>query len=180
MTLNTEIYVLDEIDPHKVFKFCNELMGAENPIWTETFDEWTSNPIISLDNSPGQGFPAWLMSNYRKTGPLYKTDQYDQDDEGSEKYLLTPACYMELSFDTAYGYRDSYGGCTELHGRYIVALNEWLKLQNVKMAWKNEFDGTIHQGNDGLEDFFSGGDRANEWFTESVLPIFKKLNIEVF
>jgi len=180
MTLNTAIYILDEIDPHKVFEFCNGLMGADKAISTETYDEWETNPVISLDNAPGQGFPAWLMSNYRKKGPLYPMAQYEHDDETGERQLIAPACYMEISFDTAYGYQDSYGGATELHGRYIVALYHWLQKRNVSMCWQNEFTGTIHHGTEGLESFFSGGDRANEWFQNSVLPVFKNLNVEIF
>jgi hypothetical protein len=179
MPLNTEIYILDEIDPHKVFNFCNDLMDAGKPIFTEAYDEWQSNPIISLDNTPGQGLPAWLMSNYRKRGPLYPMAQYEEDDDGNRR-LVTPACFMEISFDTAYGYRDSYGGSTELHGRYIVALHDWLKKRGVEMCWKNEFNGTIYRGKEGLEGFFHGGDRANDWFENSVLPVFKNLNVEVF
>lgn len=180
MPLNTEIYILDEIDPHKVFNFCNELMGVKKPIFTEAYDEWQQNPVISLDNAPGQGLPAWVMSNYRRKGPLYSMAQYERDSETGKNRLVTPACFMEVSFDTAYGYRDSYGGSTELHGRYIVALQEWLAKRNVSMCWKNEFTDTIHHGNEGLEAFFNGGDRANEWFTNSVLPVFKNLNVEIF
>lgn len=179
MTLNTQVYILDEIDPHQVFKFCNSMMGVEQPIFTESHDEWETNPVISLDNAPGQGFPAWIMSNYRKRGFLHPMPEYARDEEG-EASLESPACYMEIRFDTTHAYRDEYGGSTELHARYLVALNDWLQTRNVSMCWKNHFDDSIHHGVNGLESLFEGGDRTTAWFDEFVLPLVKNLSVETF
>lgn len=173
MPLITTIYVLDKVDPKEVFDFCNSLMGAEHPAFTKTHDEWDPAGIVSLDNAPSQGLPAWLMSNYRENRPLNRVDIYE--DSENPTMITSPACWMELSFDTGYAYRDTFGGCTELHARYIVSLHGWLNERNVAMAWKNRFSGMIHSGIQGLEEFFEGGDRATEWFNNSVIPVVQNL-----
>ena len=179
MPLNTIIYVLDKIDPQEVFQFCNALMDAGDPASTETYDEWESDGIVSLDNAPSQGLPAWLMSSYRKKSPLYSKAQYDEDEAGGDSRLLSPACHMEISFDTAYAYRDTFGGCTELHGRYIVSLHDWLRQRQVRMSWRDPFSGAINDGTAGLENFFNGGDHASSWFNESVIPLVKDVDLDI-
>lgn len=176
MTLSTDIYIIDEVDPHKVFDFCNKvLLGTNTPITTEGPSKWDNDQeVIHLNNEPGQGLDAWLMAKYRKGGlPLYTEDEYDSYED--ESWMVSPACYMKLDFDTAYGYQDEYGGCENLHGRYIVALYNWLLEQNVRMKWKNEFTGEIYDGMDGLESFLAAGDEANEWFRNTVQPFLGKL-----
>lgn len=174
MTLDTRIFILDPVDPQEVFDFCNGLLGAKNPRFKEGPSDWdTDKEVIHLDNEPGQGFPAWLMTKYRAEGtPLYSEDMtkrdsdpeyYDEEDEDG-KDLYRPACFMELSFDTAYGYQDEFGGCTTLHARYIVDLYNFLLEKGVRIKWQDEFTGDIHDGIHGIEDFLGGGDEAQEWF----------------
>ena len=184
MTLDTRIFILDEVDPHEVFNFCNDLLGAKNPRFKEGPSDWDADKeVIHLDNEPGQGYPAWLMSKYRAEGkPLYEKDitlrdtdpdYYDDpavESDGSRVYK--PACFMEISFDTAYGYQDEYGGCSTLHARYIVDLHAFLLAKGVRIKWKDEFSGDIHDGIHGIEEFLGGGDKAMTWFKEvlTVLP----------
>lgn len=173
MTLNTNIYILDPVDPQEVFNFCNKaLLKASNPRFKHEPDTWEEDPeIMDLSNEGGQGFPAWLCTKYRKGGmPLYAEDHYDSWGDGEDPYLASPACFMALDFDTAYGYRDEYGGCSDLHGRYIVALYNWLKEKSVRIKWMNEYTGDIYEGIDGLDTLFKGGDEANEWFRNTVIP----------
>lgn len=86
MTLSTNVYVLDEIDPMEVFRYCQGLLArfdderrpAEAQRWTNRQDmtfnlgEWTTEPDNpwSLDNEPDQNLPAWLMMAYRPGAPL--------------------------------------------------------------------------------------------------------------
>ena len=182
MTLDTRIFILDPVDPKEVFDFCNGLLGAKNPRFKEGPSDWDDDKeVIHLDNEPGQGFPAWLMTKYRAEGkPLrdkdmtrhdLDPDEYAEDDEyGKEVYK--PACFMEISFDTAYGYQDEYGGCSTLHARYIVDLHAFLLAKGVRIKWQDEFSGDIHNGIHGIEEFLGGGDKAMAWFKEvlTVLP----------
>lgn len=170
MTLSTNIYILDEVDPHEVFNYCNSnLLKASDPRTEDKNDKWSEDGVMTLMNLPGQGLPAWLISHYREDGsPLYSEDQYD-DDGSEEPYLMHPACYMYLDFDTAYGYSDEYGGCSTLHARYIVDLFNMLREKGVRIKWQNEFTGEYFDGIDGLEEFFEGGDKARAWM-RSVLP----------
>jgi hypothetical protein len=171
MTLSTNIYILDPVDPLEVFNFVNKyLLNAENPRFKHEPYKWGNDPeIMTLSNEGGQGFDAWFMSKYRKGGPLYTEDQIDEEDY-DEPYLTDPACFMKLDFDTAYGYNvPGIGGCSQLHSRYIVALHAWLAAKGVRIKWQNEFTGEYHDGLDGLEEFAGNGDDAQAWF-KSILP----------
>lgn len=174
MTLDTRIFILDKVDPHEVFNFCNDLLGAKNPRFKEGPSDWdTDKEVIHLDNEPGQGFPAWLMTKYRAEGkPLYEKDvtmldmdpDYYAEIESDGSRIFKPACFMEISFDTAYSYQDEFGGCSTLHARYIVDLYNFLLEKGVRIKWQDEFSGAIHEGVDGIEEFLGGGDEAQEWF----------------
>lgn len=178
MTLSTDIYILDPVDPKEVFDFCNKyLLKVTDPLIDHKPDTtwsrdtgWVDDPeVMDLSNRIGQGFDAWLLTKYRKNGPLYSEDQYDDDEDREEPYLLSPACFMKLDFDTAYGYRSEFGGCAQLHSRYIVALHDWLETKGVRIKWRNEFTGEIFDGLDGLDGFGNDGDAARDWF-KSILP----------
>lgn len=183
MTLNTSIYILDEVDPMEVYNFVNKhLLKVTNPITLHRpYKDWskdkgyTEHPdIMDLDNEVGQGFDAWYMSKYRKSGePLYPEDHYEDwsvgEDDEEDLHLTNPACFMELSFDTAYGYVSKVGGCSQLHTTYIIALHDWLEAKGVRIKWQNEFTGEIHDGLDGLEEFGTSGEDARKWF-KSIMP----------
>lgn len=185
MTLSTNIYILDPVDPMEVFNFCNtHLLKAENPLvdhkpdtnWDRETKTWIDDPeVMDLSNRVGQGFDAWLLTTYRKNGPLYIEDQYDEyededEEDGIHRYLTDPACFMKLDFDTAYGYSvPGIGGCSDLHARYIIALHDWLATKGVRIKWQNEFTGEYFDGLDGLEEFSKAGTEARDWF-KSILP----------
>ena len=182
MTLSTNIYILDPVDPMEVFNFVNKyLLKVENPRFNHApatsyqkdekgeWNEVEDPEIMDLSNNVGQGFDAWFISKYRKNGPLYTEDQIDDDEDYVEPYLMDPACFMKLDFDTAYGYSDKLGGCSQLHSRYIVALHDWLATKGVRIKWQNEFTGEYHDGLDGLDEFAGDGDKARDWF-KSILP----------
>lgn len=188
MTLNTTIYILDPVNPHDVFNFGNFLLGngenvyrpggsLGNVRYSEVKNsEWSEPGVVNIYNNIGQGFPAILDCSYREDAPLWEEDTYDVEDlseygGGISSYLISPACYMSLSFDTGYGYRDDLGGASNLHARYLVDLYKWLQKKNVRIRWQNEFTGEIHDGIDGLDKFFVGGDKAESWFENEVMPL---------
>lgn len=190
MTLNTNIYILDRVDPHEVFNFCNRLLGADYDVYRsekvrtpenrieyyESESEWIPPGAVELGNRVGQGLPALFQSIYRENAPLHTDDYFEYDDFTDDPdgeiytYFVSPACYMSLSFDTPYGYRNDIGGASTLHGLYIVELYHWLKEQGVNIKWQNEMTGVISEGLSGLGEFFNKGDDAEDWFHKDVAP----------
>lgn len=176
MTLSTDIYILDPIDPSAVFTFCQELMGDPEDMAVEESESWASPGARVLMNAPGQGLPAWLMVFHRSGAPLVTEDSArtcteDCDPDRGDHPHPVPA-YLTVNFDTGYRYKDEHGGCTELHIRYIVALGRWLNSQGVGWRWRDEYCGDIYDGLDleGLKHFASDGKQAHDWFTNVVQP----------
>ncbi|TQF04784.1 hypothetical protein E6W39_24350 [Kitasatospora acidiphila] len=187
MTLDTRIFVLDQIDPQEVFQHCRELLGCtDSHRWTD--ETWSANSgHWTLSNTPGQGLPAWLMLFYRPGTPLRTSEQAAEHDEGicnlpdcswydeeagacdGSDHL--PACWLTVSFDTAYGYSDERGyGCGDLHAELVARLGQWLDARGIRWSWQNEFTGEIHASYERLLDLASGGFEASAWFRTTVLP----------
>jgi hypothetical protein len=194
MTLDTRIF----IDPQEVFHFCRDLLnaGPQHTFSNEQDRTWRrgesfvkpTNPW-TISNAPGQGLPAWLMLHYRPGAPLRTPDEAAEHDEDCNlpensgyveewgpcdgKYHQR-ACWLTVSFDTAYGYRDDRGyGCGDLHAEYVAKLGQWLDAKSVRWEWENEFTGEIHTGYSRLIDLASGGFEASAWFRTSVLPVIE-------
>lgn len=196
MTLDSRIFVLDKVDPQEVFGFCRDLLGAtdrhtftdkQDTTWRkgESFVE-PGNPW-TISNNPGQGLPAWLMLYYRPDAPLRTAEQAAEHDEDCNlpendiyvdewgpcdgEHHYRPACWLTVSFDTAYGYKDERGyGCGDLHAEYISRLGQWLDAKGVRWEWENEFTGDVHTGYSRLVELASGGFEATAWFQTTVLP----------
>jgi hypothetical protein len=195
MTLDSRFYALDEVDPHEVFQFCRGLIGATDRHTFEDRQDITylqgarliepGNPW-TISNSPGQGLPAWLMLHYRPGAPLRTADEAAAHDEDcnlpenagyAEEWgpckgeYHRRSCWLTVSFDTAYGYKDDRGyGCGDLHAEYIAKLGQWLDSKGVRWEWENEFTGEIHTGYSQLVGLASGGFEASAWFRTTVLP----------
>ena len=198
MTLDTRIFVLDKVDPQETFRFCRELLGAtdrhtfsdeQDSTWRkgESFVEPTNPWTIS--NNPGQGLPAWLMLYYRPDAPLRTPEQaaeHDEDCNLPENSIYVEewgpcdgghhrrACWLTVSFDTAYSYKDERGyGCGDLHAEYVSRLGQWLDAKGVRWEWENEFTGEVHTGYSKLIELASGGFEATAWFQTTVLPVIQ-------
>lgn len=195
MTLDTRVFILDEVDPHEVFRFCRDLLGAtDQHKFTDEQDstysnrEWAVRPDSpwTVRNDPGQGLPAWLMLHYRPDAALRTPEQAAEHDEdcnlpGNSIYVEEwgpcdgsghrRACWLNVSFDTAYGYSDERGyGCGDLHAEYVSRLGQWLDAKGVRWEWENEFTGEIHTGYSRLVELASGGFEASAWFRTTVRP----------
>lgn len=197
MTLDTRIYVLDKVDPTKTFVFCRSLIGAtDRHTWEARQDKTYRNGksfvepgnAWTMANDPGQGLPARLMIYYRPDAPLRTPEQAAEHDEDicnlPEREWYDPesgpcdgthawsrACWLTVSFDTAYGYSDDRGyGCGDLHAEYVAHLGQWLDAQGVRWEWMNEFTGEIHTGYERLTDLGRGGADAASWFRSTALP----------
>ena len=169
MTLSTDIYLTGNVNAREVFDFCNKLIGAEDPVFTDEELDYGPKGRRSISNEPGQGFPAWLTVYYRPDVPLAAEDVWVEDkdvwtEDGSiHRWLDQKACTVEVNFDTGYFYRDEFGGCSDLHGRYITMLNLWAEARQIDLEWRNEYSGEYYKGTDGLKDFGGDGAKATEW-----------------
>ena len=198
MTLDTRIFILDEVDPHEVFHFCRTLLGAtDRYTWCDEQDKtWRKGESFvepgnpwTVSNDVGHGLPAWLTLHYRPDAPLRTAEQAAAHDEDCnlpensiyvEEWGLCDGTHhrrpnwLTVSFDTAYGYRDDRGyGCGDLHAEYVAKLGQWLDAKGVRWEWENEFTGEVHTGYSRLIDLASGGFEASAWFRTSVLPVIE-------
>lgn len=189
MTLSTDIYVLDRIAVPELFRFCQELLTKyddrpdgerQAPDQQESRDgeSWRGDGSRMLRNEIGQGLPAILGIHYRPDGALATAEQAASCTSGcdaDEGYHHHPrACWANIDFDTAYGYRDTAGrGCGDLHALLVAEVGKWLDERSVRWEWRNEFIGDIHGGDERytrLVDMVRGGFEASAWFRTSVLP----------
>ena len=162
MTLSTNVYLLSEANVHEVFHRCRRLLGCQpHHAFTDSQEREYQNGesfakpggYWTLENEPGQGLPAWLLVHYRPEGVPLRTPeaaaQHDEDCEpGCDGAYHQTACWIDIDFDTSYGYHDEHGGCGELHARLVAQLGAWLDARGIRWSWKNEFTGDTHGGSD--------------------------------
>ena len=170
MTLNTTFYITTpDIDPHTVW---NALLDMVEPadtlldrnLYTEVDDagkrSWGPKGSIRTNTQVGIGLKAWCFMWHNEDGSaLAYDDEYNTDDPEKVDYdkdiLFSPRGYIRLDFDTAYGYHDEHGGCSDLHGRIVTKLAAIVEEHGGKYIWKDEYTG--------------------EWFTDlSHVPYFGK------
>lgn len=187
MTLSTNVYVLDEVSPHELFRFCQTLLTKwdepDHRPWNRqkcsdkpTHTVWEMPGTWNICNELGQGLPAILDIKYRPGGPL-RAEQAGHDEDCSEecsgKYH-DRACWLDIDFDTAYSARFSGGmGCGDLHAALVAEVGQWLDARGVRWEWRNEFTGDVHGGDDRYErliDLASGGFEATAWYATTALP----------
>ena len=186
MTLNTSVFVHDEVDTSAVFHVCRELLGATDahPFSDEPCayreGQWT------MANACGIGLPAWLMIFHRPGEALRPNPDAcddncwipDEGDDDEPEHFHRPAMWCEVTFDTAYSYNEKGHGCGDLHASLVAALGRWLDGRGIAWSWENEFDGKVHSGIDRYErlaDLGQMGHRAAGWFGAVVLPAIEAL-----
>ncbi len=169
MTLNTSVYVHDEVDALAVFGKCRELLEATSDIKCQIGPRYDENGW-SLSHELGQGLPAALAIYFRLGEPYQVGSPHSKwcEDECDGTYH-SPDCWIEVTFDTTYSYKEGEEGCGHLHVRLVTELGLWLDVRNIAWSWENEFTGEIHRGYENLPDLAGGGDSASAWF-ERVFP----------
>jgi hypothetical protein len=178
MTLDTQVYVHDEIDPHEVFHKVRALLGATDAHpYTDSDSDIYGCRIIG--NEIGIGLPALMHVAYRDGIPLRATDDGHDKwcDEDCSGTWHKRAAWLEVDLDTGYGYSDAHGGCGSLHARLVARLGAWLDARGVRWSWQNEFTGETFGGEDRyarLIDLVDSGRDAHTWFTSFVEPAIQK------
>lgn len=198
MTLDTRVYVIDEIDLQELFTKCQSLLTQYDEQGRTPEQQTTKMYPDSLDNTPGQNLPAWLIVYHGGERPRRTQEQVDAHDEDcnlptSEYYddeepdcdgvtgwsHRAPACWYEVSFDTAYGYRDSEGrGCGDLHALLVAELGVWLDERGKRWKWKLESTGEIFSGYEQLVRLASHGFEASAWFRTTVAPAIARMGLQ--
>ncbi|MFD6770635.1 hypothetical protein ACFWC6_30930 [Micromonospora chalcea] len=184
MTLDTRIYVIGEVDHRELFTHCQTLLGKYDEAGRGPDQQrWDDNGKC-ISNEPMQNLPGWLMV-YHGNGSAYRTPEQaaehgnwdcDGDFGPCNKTEHNVPCWLEVSIDTAYGYRGPEGmGCGDLHARFVAELGLWLDARQVDWKWRNEFTGDVHEGYESLIGLASGGFEATAWFQTTVLPVLPKL-----
>jgi hypothetical protein len=201
MTLSTDIYINQPIDHRKVHARINEILGIADPKISDNpeFDHWEydengkparkvykgAGSQWTLMNEPGQGFDAWVLVDYRPEGPLVGPEGgHDGDcqlpgNESAWPYAEDGPCtyrrhfphWVRVNMDTTYGYKDEFGGCSDLHARVILRFGQWLEDQGITdWEWHNEYTGDTYRRFDGLETLGKSGKEADSWFTNTARP----------
>jgi hypothetical protein len=203
VTLNTSIVIGKPYNVHEVYAYCRALLNTPEHVKAEYGPEpgeersyrsgqkWVLNP-------GGIGLDAWLWIYYGADGPM--VHQHDKwcdievgpakwDDEGNhtvtqemvddhaEQIANDPTengwGAIEVTFDTAYGYRsDSGEGCSQLHARLVAQLGKWLDQLALPWKWQNEYTGEWFDGYNGLSEFVGAHEStgAASWFNDVVMP----------
>lgn len=197
MTLSTDFYVLDDVDPHEVFMFCQRMLGKyddagrlpDRQVWADKPQrvfvgpgEWADDPSgrWRVGNQIGQGLPAILDIEYRKGAPLTTAEESrqctgncDTDDEEEPYHHHPHPCWLHIDWDTAYSARSGGLNCGQLHAAFIVELGRWLDERGIRWEWRNEYTGEVHGGEErysALSGLLEGTDEAQAWFWNSVVP----------
>lgn len=190
MTLNTEVVATTPCDPQELFHFCRSLLGAtETHPYTDKprHEIWKEPGLHKIGNAIGIGLPALMWAIYRPgLEPRRTPEESVAHDEGCDtdcdgKYH-DPACWVEVHFDTAYGYRGDRGeGCGDLHAQLLFDLGQWFDERKIGWGWQNEFTGEWHYEDHyaALKELCSDGGRAMAWFTETVQPLVEAGNPNV-
>lgn len=188
MTLSTDLYILDPVNPQEVFNFAAGLLG-ERPDgqpyeWDDGVDEWWGDSPDGrrIAGKPDQGMPAWLMVHYRTGGPIATAaDEVvctDDCDAADGHCGHARESWVTVNWDTAYGYSDDQGhNCTTLHAEYIVKVGQWLAESGLRFRWENEYTGEVHDGADwkALAAFVGDGDQAQGWFQNVAVKVIASM-----
>jgi hypothetical protein len=178
MTLNTEVVVTTPCDAHDVFHHCRALLGATD---AHSYNDgprgsaYGEPGICEIGNAIGIGLPALMWVIYRPGLEPRRTPE--ESAECDEDDYPRPACWLEIHFDTGYGYRDEQGrGCGDLHAQLLFDLGQWLDEREIGWGWQNEFTGEWHYEDRyaALKELCSDGGRAMAWFVETVQPLIEQ------
>lgn len=167
MTMTTFVYVLDEMRPKDLFLKCNQLIGATETTefrneqvksWRKGIGKPEPGNAWSISNKIAQGLCAALDVYYRPDTPLRAADNGCEwyCDPGCDDEHTNPACWLEVSFDTAYGWRGKNDEkCGDLHAKLVAQLGQWLDERGIQWSWRNDHHGGVRSDYESLSDLRS-------------------------
>lgn len=166
---------IERIAKGDIPKWAQDRMGAKLGDGTELDEAWLARQAHTRDaiySTLGQGLPAITDVTFNADGTPLATEDVWSDDDPEDRYIIQRACRVELSWDTAYSYRDSINhGCSALHAHALTLLASRLP-DGVTVRWRNEYSGDIYDGvtPESLRDFCGNGVEADAWFQTVALP----------
>lgn len=133
MTLHTRVITTSPgIEIRPAFDKMRELLGATDE---HTFKvEPSGHHWMNL----GQGLPAWMWieGDPNNITPAEECDEWCEPDCD---YVHQPAHYIEIHFDTAYGYTETNGaGCGDLHAWIKREIGAWISSHGAEWRWYDE------------------------------------------
>ncbi|MGW3992419.1 hypothetical protein ACWEF6_02920 [Amycolatopsis sp. NPDC004772] len=201
MTLKTSVAIGKAYPVREVFEVCRSLLNTPEGTPFEHEDvtsSWRKGQRQIL-NPGGIGLDAWLWIYYGADGPMIHshddwcatevdpckwddTGKYSHGAEDVRRHVADIAedptkngwAAIEVTFDTAYGYRGKSGeNCSMLHARLIAELGRWLDEKALPWKWQNEYTGEWFDRFEGLGEFVNAHQStgADSWFRETVVPI---------
>lgn len=201
MTLDTAIYIQDDVDVPELFEKCQLFLQKHDeehrpPSAQISTNEprgwpWPEDGVWRMGNRLGQGLPGILDVLYKPgqmlvtpednaahdedcnlPGNKYYEEEWDTCDGSHHK----PVCWIEIGIDTAYGFRGENGmDCSMLHALLLYYLDDL----GYKFLWKNEYSGEINNQLEGIAEFIGNGADAANWFANVVKPMIEGMGGEV-
>jgi hypothetical protein len=147
MTLHTRVMVTSpDVDPAAVFVKMRQIIGAG-----EQYSAWTS-PEVDSDNEYrhtmppgyhmdlGQGLPALMWVDFAEPGEQIGGETHDEYcDEECDGGYHDPPGFIEINYDTAYGYRaENNASCGDLHAFITQEITSWLDERGASWQWYDE------------------------------------------
>lgn len=146
MTLSTRIAIVEPTPVREIFDECRRLLNGEHVPFDHEPSRWQDG-VTSYCNRVGQGLHALLRVDYGADAPLRPDPKYADDPNERRYYPPVDAWSIVVDFDTAYAYRNEYGGgCGDLHAYLVQQLGRWLTERGLTWYWCYEYDGTWHLG----------------------------------
>lgn len=170
MTLNTLVNLTGPIELDAAFDIAlRALLTAADEMdrypgaLIERNPDWQSGYSYDyVGTKIGQGLPGITDAKRMSDGSDF---QPERDEDDGEIWTDTQPWSVQLSWDTAYGYRGkSWRSASALHGAALTALHGALP-DGITMRWQNEFTGEWFNGIDGLDEFMGEGEKAQAFAT---------------
>jgi hypothetical protein len=167
VTLNTTVYVIDDVDLRELFHTCQQLLTPYDAEHREPDQQISYVKPKRIGNRLGQGLPAILEIETGGERPCWTEQQavehneycnlpglpyYDSTEPPCTKSTHGVPCWYEVSFDTAYSWSGAGGaGCGDLHASLVTRLGRWLDDRGVRWKWRDEQTGKVHEGYEALD-----------------------------
>lgn len=150
MTLATRIAATAPVEnPRAVFDYARHLIGADDTYTFRTLPDPEEDFSFDRQVNPrwqmalGQGLPALMDVEHNNGQPLPLGEDHTHDlaesDSESNDLAYQPVAYVEITFDTAYGYSAPNGAsCGDLHAWLVQEMGKYFDSLNVSWTWFDE------------------------------------------
>ena len=155
MTLKTRFYVTTPgIDPQAIWDLLMAHVETEDTVPNTVYTGPAKYGRIGQtlkSTRRGSGRNALCHMYYTETEeeiPQHPSETDDPELEDLENDVhYNPHAYIELSFETAYGYRGPDGEeCSDLHRTILLSLSSYVTSHGGEFIWNDEFTGEWHTG----------------------------------